>query len=244
MYKKITHDIVEEHYDHPMVLPKDMCTPPPPTLSSTGPSTNGTLKTPLPPAVMTEQTMTFRMDSRTLWTRYALGVINYSVSDLGNLASTNNIKNSMARNSSNVGTFFTPYYGFTTSSKIGDYLNALCVNATKVVEVIKSGKTDTNVYQDIWNKQCRSLAEYLNSINPNNYPTDLLTEMFSTLTKYWTDDFNARYTDDFASDAVALDNILKIGVTGVPDHAKSGYSSIADILSRGVIAQFPLLFVD
>lgn len=237
MYKKITHDIVEEHYDHPVTLPDHIKS----KLGTIGPVSLGT---PLPPSVMTEQTMTFRMDSRTLWTRYALGMINYSVSDLGNLASTNNIKNSMARNSANVGTFFTPYYGYTTGSKIGDYLNALCVNGVKIVEVIKSGKTDVAVYVEIWNKQCRSLAEYFNSINPNNYPTDLLTEMFTTLTKYWTDDFKARYDNDFASDAVALDNILKIGVTGVPDHAKAGYSSIADILSRGVIAQFPLSFVE
>lgn len=235
MYKKITHDIVEEHFDHPLALPDHIK----PTLIQ-----SGTLSSPLPPAVMTEQTMTFRMDSRTLWTRYALGMVNYSVSDLGNLASTNNVKNSMARNASGVGTFFTPYYGYTTGAKIGDYLNALCVNGTKVVSVIKSGKTDIAVYQDIWQKQCLSLAEYFNKINPNNYPTDLLAEMFTNLTKFWADDFIARYNDDFAADAVALDNILKVGVTGVPDHARAGYSSIADILSRGVIAQFPLSFIE
>ena len=235
MYKKITHDIVEEHYNHPLALPDHIK----PTLMQ-----SGTLNSPLPPAVMTEQTMTFRMDSRTLWTRYALGMVNYSVSDLGNLASTNNVKNSMARNAAGVGTFFTPYYGYTTGAKIGDYLNALCVNGTKVVSVIKSGKTDIAVYQDIWQKQCLSLAEYFNKINPNNYPTDLLAEMFTNLTKFWADDFIARYEEDFAADAVALDNILKVGVTGVPDHAKAGYSSIADILSRGVIAQFPLSFIE
>ena len=235
MYKKITHDIIEEHYDHPMALSDNIK----PTLIQ-----SSTLNSPLPPAVMTEQTMTFRMDSRTLWTRYALGMVNYSVSDMGNLSSTNNIKNSMARNAAGVGTFFTPYYGYTTGSKIGDYLNALCINGTKVVSVIKSGKTDIAVYLDIWDKQCRSLAEYFNKINPNNYPTDLLAEMFVNLTKFWADDFIARYNEDFAADAVALDNILKVGVTGVPDHARAGYSSIADILSRGIIAQFPLSFVE
>lgn len=235
MYKKITHDIVEEHYDHPMTLPDNVK----PKMIE-----GATLNSPLPPAVMTETTMTFRMDSRTLWTRYALGMINYSVSDLGDLASTNNVKNSMARNSAAIGTYFTPYYGYTTGAKIGDYLNALCVNGTKVVEVIKSDKTDVAVFEDIWAKQCRSLAEYLHSINPNNYPTDLLSEMFTNLTKFWVDDFKARYSNDFAADAVALDNILKVGVTGVPDHARAGYSSIADILSRGIIAQFPLTFTE
>ena len=239
MYKKITHDIVEEHFLLPMSLPDNVK----PKLGENGPI-NGTFSSPLPPAVMTEQTMTFRMDSRTLWTRYALGMVNYSVSDFGNLASTNNIKNSMARNAAGIGTFFTPYYGYTSGSKISSLLDALCINGIKVVEAIKSGKTDIDVYMDIWDKQSRSLAEYFNKINPNNYPTDLLAEMFTTLTKYWADDFLARYNEDFAADAVALDNILKVGVTGVPDHARAGYSSIADILSRGIIAQFPLSFVE
>jgi hypothetical protein len=235
MYKKISHNIVEEHFDHPAVLPRDM---------KAGIMPDPRLVQPLPPAVMTEQTMTFRMDSRTLWTKYALGMVNYSVSDFGSLAGTDNVKNSMARNAAAIGNFFTVYYGFTTGAKISDYLTALTTNGIKVVEIIKSGKTDVAVYMDIWAKQSASFAEYLNEINPSNYPKDLLTEMFVNLTKFWLDDFTARYNKDFAADAVALDNILKVGVTGVPDHLKAGYSSIADILSRGVIAQFPLLFVD
>lgn len=224
MYKVINHTITEEHYGHPTMAPM------PGVIS------------PLPPSVMTDETMTFRMDSRTLWTRYALGMINFSVSDFGNLASTDNVKNSLARNAAAIGQFFVPYYGFTTGDKITNLLNALIKNGEKIVGIIKSGKTDVAAYVDIWAQQSMALADYLHEINPSNYPKDLLTDMFTTLTKFWLDDFMARYTNDFAADAVALDNILKMGVTGVPDHAKAGYSSIADVLSRGIIAQFPLLF--
>lgn len=243
MYKKITHSIQEEHFDHPMVLPLAVAaragnsaiaipTPTPPGLIA-----------PLPPAVMTEYTMTFRMDSRTIWTRYALGMINYSVSDFGNLPGTPNVKNSMARNASTVGTFFTPYYGITAGTKIGELLTALLVNGEKVVEVIKSGKDDVAVYTGIWEKQCMSLAEYLNELNPTQYPTTLLFDSFINLTAAWVRDFKARFAGDFAADAVALDDIVKIGVTGIPDHLQAGYTSIADMLSRGIVAQFPLSFV-
>jgi hypothetical protein len=219
-----------------MVLPRavragiDTPAPPPPII-------------PLPPAVMTEYTMTFRMDSRTIWTRYALGMINYSVSDFGNLPGTPSVKNSMARNASAVGTFFTPYYGITAGTKIGELLAAVLVNGEKVVEVIKSGKEDVAVYTGIWAKQCMALAEYLNQLNPTQYPTDLLAESFINLTAAWVRDFKARFSGDFAADAVALDDIIKIGVTGVPDHLQVGYTSIADMLSRGIVAQFPLSFV-
>jgi len=43
---------------------------------------------------------------------------------------------------------------------------------------------------------------------------------------------------------LALDNILKVAVIGLPNHVNKGYSSVADIMSRGIIAQFPILFAD
>ncbi len=240
MYKKITHSIQEEHFDDAMVLPQSIRSgvgDHPRLMQVPG------IVTPLPPAVMTEYTMTFRMDSRTIWTRYALGMINYSVSDFGNLPGTSAVKNSLARNAAAVGTFFTPYYGITAGTKIGDLLAAVLVNGEKVVGVIKSGKDDIDVYTGIWAKQCMALAEYLNQLNPNQYPRDLLAESFINLTAAWVRDFKARFIGDFAADAVALDDILKIGVSGVPDHLNAGYTSIADMLSRGIVAQFPLSFV-
>jgi hypothetical protein len=88
------------------------------------------------------------------------------------------------------------------------------------------------------------MAEYFNELNPNQYPEDLIAEMLISLTNFWIDDFVARKEDDFAADQIALDNVLKVAVIGIPDHANKGYSSLADILSRGIISQFPLSFAD
>lgn len=242
MYKKITHDIVEEHFDHPLALPNDMKAGIIQSdIVSPGAVIPGVLP-PLPSVVINERTMIFRMDSRTLWTRYALGMVNYSVSDFGNLASTSKVEESMVRNAANVGNYFIPYYGITAGTKIGNLLAVMCKNGTKIVQSLKSGTGDVTVYQDIWYKECSALAEYLNELNPNQYPTDLISEMLVNLTNFWLEDFRARVENDFAADAIALDNILKVAVIGIPDHANKGYSSLADILSRGVIAQFPLSF--
>jgi hypothetical protein len=199
---------------------------------------------PLPLQVINERTLIFRMDSRTLWTRYALGMINYSVSDFGNMPSTANVKNNLSRNASAVGTYFVPYYGITAGTKIGDLLAVITKNGVKIVEAIKNNTADIQVYTDIWAQQTQALAQYLNELNPGQYPTDLLNEMLTNLTDFWVVDFRARYTEDFAADAVALDNILKVAVSGIPDHANKGYQSLADILSRGIIAQYPLSFVE
>lgn len=198
----------------------------------------------LPAIVINERTLVFRMDSRTLWTRYALGMINYSVSDFGNMASTPAVEKNLSRNAAALGDYFIPYYGITAGTKIGVLLSILLVNGTRVVEAIKDKKTDISVYKDIWRRQIDDLATYLNELNPSHYPKPLLVEMVTNLTDFWAEDFMARYNNDFASDAVALDNILKVAVSGLPNHTNKGYSSLADILSRGIIAQFPISFVE
>jgi hypothetical protein len=243
MYKKITHDIVEEHYDHPAALPDHMRAQLGPNVSLPGPADSGVLP-PLPVFVINERTLIFRMDSRTLWTRYALGMVNYSVSDFGNLSSTSKVEENLSRNASAVGNYFVPYYGITAGTKIGTLLSAMCKNGVKVVAAVKNGSRDLDVYREIWARESRNLAEYFNKLNPNQYPEDLISEMLISLTNFWIEDFVARLADDFAADQIALDNILKVAVIGIPDHANKGYSSLADILSRGIISQFPLSFAD
>lgn len=234
MYKKITHDIVEEHLEYPLAMPTDM--------RAGIVSARDTLS-PLPAVVINEKTLVFRMDSRTLWTRYSLGMINYSVSSFGNLGSTPSVEKNLAKSAAAIGDFFIPYYGIKAGTKIGSLLTVISNNGTKVVETIKN-KRDIAAYEVIWSKQIDELANYLNELNPSQYPVDLLTEQFNMLVNTWTADFKARYDGDFVTDSIALDSILKIAVSGIPNHTNKGYSSIADILSRGIIAQYPLSFMN
>lgn len=253
MYKKIIHEIIEEHYNDPAMIPAGisqlnassrMPRPSSTRLTASPDTTIDKMLPPLPALVINERSMIFRMDSRSLWTRYSLGMINYSVSSFGNMASTPAVERNLNRNAADVGTFFVPYYGITAGTKIGSLLTVILKNGVKVVETIKNNQTEIEVYKNIWSRQIDELADYLNQLNPGQYPRDLLAEMFTKLTNFWVEDFIARFTNDFAADSVALDNILKVSVTGIPNHVNKGYSSIADILSRGVIAQFPFSFVD
>ena len=251
MYKKITHEIVEEHFDHPAVLPAGMCDTG--TYATSYYNTGTYLKPmfpnyavglePLPPAVINEKTLVFRMDSRTLWTRYSLGMINYSVSDFAGLDSTPFVERNLAKAATQIGDYFIPYYGITSGTKIGSLLVVIGKNGTEVVKAIKN-KKDIEVFKNIWDKQIFELANYLREVNPAQYPRDLIIEMVTNLTKFWTEDFYARFEKNFTADSIALDNILKVAVIGIPNHTNQGYTSIADILSRGIIAQFPLSFID
>jgi len=223
MYRTVHHTIKEEHY------------------------VNGRLVKPavgeaLPTVVINERTMNFRMDNRTLWTRYALGMINFSVALYGNMNSENVLEN-LKKSGQACGDYFTPYYGFNASKKIGSLLIVIAVNGSKVADALKA-KRDIAAYETIWDKQIVELATYLNELNPQHWPKDTLDEMFINLTALWVDDFRARLADDFVADSIALDNIIKIAVAGIPNHVNKGYTSIADTISKGIIAQSPMTFVE
>lgn len=196
----------------------------------------------LPTVVINEKTMTFRMDNRTLWTRYSLGMINFSVALYSNM-DFQNVSENLKRAAMACGNYFTPYYGINAARKIGSLLSVIAFNGERVAEALRNEK-DITAYETIWDKQIDELASYLNELNPQHWPKDTLDEMFINLTALWVDDFKARLAKDFVADSVALDNIVKVAVSGIPNHIRKGYTSIADIISRGIIAQSPLEFVE
>jgi hypothetical protein len=63
------------------------------------------------------------------------------------------------------------------------------------------------------------------------------------LVNTWTKAIVTRYNEDWNENDEALNNLEKLVVSGIANHVNKGFSSIADIFSRGIIAQYPSLFV-
>lgn len=198
--------------------------------------------TPLPEAVINEKTLVFRMDSRTLWTKYALGLVNYAVSDVANLSSTPSVESRMVKAASLLGDFFIPYYGISAGDKISALLTSIFEIGIDVVAAAK-GKKEITQLKEKWAFEVNELATLFNDLNPEQYPKILLIEMFTALTKLWTDNIMARINNDAIMNAESIDGINKLIITGIANHVNKGYQSLADLLSRGVIAQYPLAFV-
>lgn len=198
--------------------------------------------TALPEVVINEKSMTFRMDSRTLWTKYALGLVNYAVSSVANLSTTPSVEERLTKSASLLGDYFIPYYGIRAGSDIARLLTDIFNNGVDVVETMKKNG-DIVPLQIKWAGQVRELAELFNRLNPSQYPVSLIEEMLDALTKLWTDNIKARFTNNIILNAESIDGINKLVITGIANHVNKGYQSLADVLSRGVIAQYPLLFL-
>lgn len=229
MYKKISHNIVEEHYNHPAVLPKAM--------QVTGGSSTGEL----PSYVMNENTMVFRMDARSAWAKWVWSLLNYSISLNGNLPGTAQVKGRMHKNAAALGDFIIPYYGLSAARAVTTAIIAIDDIGMHYVEALKA-KLPTEDIVKSWEPYIADLAKILNELNPNYWPTSLISDILSNLVKGWQDELTARAKGDLISDEIAIDYINKLVVTGVPDHINSGYRSLADVFSRGIIAQYPDMF--
>jgi hypothetical protein len=228
MYKKVTHEIVEEHYaQHPMLaLPMTEIVP----------------GAELPVAVMNEATLVFRMDSRSLWAKYAWSLLNYSISMNAGLPGTAQVETRLLRSARALGDFITPYYGIEAGNEFGDKLAAIAKIGAEVVDAVKDRRSLDEFYA-IWSNLIEDLAKFLNELNPSQWPEKLLEEMFTGLVTGWSRAIQTRYNEDWNNNEDALDDLNRVVVTGIANHVNKGYSSIADVISRGIIAQYPVLFV-
>jgi hypothetical protein len=247
MYKKITHDIVEEHFDHPMASQlkhqmdnKKLI----PKLSSyyIGSDYSVGLNDPLPQYVLNENTMLFRMDCRTAWNKWVYSLLNYSVSLNGNLPGTDQVKGRMHKNAVAIGDMLIPYYGPTAGKLVGTSLIAIDDIGMHYVEALKNNEPTEEIVAS-WVPFVNDFAKILNELNPNNWPAALITDILLAVVKAWQDQLTARAVGDIIADEIAIDLIAKLVVTGIPDHGK-GFDSLADVFSRGIIAQFPSMFQD
>lgn len=251
MYKKISHNIVEEHFDHPAAF--QYCstgTAMLPTMQYGKNNGNGisalsngslTANSPLPSYVMTEATMQFRMDSRTAWSRWVWSLLNYSISLNGNLPGTEQVKGRMHKNAIALGDFLIPYYGLSAARAVTTAIIAIDDIGMHYVEALKAGLPTDDIVKS-WEPYVSGLANLLNELNPNNWPESLMSDIFKNVIKGWQDELTARAKGDIVADEIAIDYLNKIVVTGVPDHTTPGFASLADIFSRGIVAQFPTMF--
>ena len=233
MYKKITHSIQEEHFDHPMVLPKNIS-----NLSAS--KINMDINTPLPNFVMTESTMLFRMDSRTLWSKYIWGLINYGISMNNNIPGTDQVQARLVKNANALGEYIVPYYGVATGTRFANLLTSFSTIGAQVVDAVKDKRTIEGI-PELWAQIIDNIATFLNDLNPDNWPKDAVTDYFNNIVRYWVQEITTRAAMDWTNNEIAIDGLSKIAITGL-GYSGSTFGSLADFFSRGIIAQFPLKF--
>ncbi|MDK2586612.1 glycosyltransferase [Romboutsia sedimentorum] len=171
-----------------------------------------------------------RMAQRKLWIDHVSWTRSFIVSDLSSLEDKGPVLERLLKNQDDIGNSIKPYYGEEAGNKLAALLREHIELAGKVADGAKSGnKDDLEKYNKLWHENADKIANFLSSANPN-YSNKTLKDMLYMHLQFVTDQVVYRLNKDWNADIKAYDK------------GENHMIEFADILSDGIIKQFPEKF--
>ena len=134
----------------------------------------------------------------------------------------------LLQNQEDIGNAIKPYYGEEAGDKLTDLLTTHINQAVPVLTAAQAGdKAALDKALSDWHANAKEIADFLSAANPENWPTSatepMMKEHIDTTTVYATDLLKGDY-------AMAVKNF---------DEANEHMMMLADVLTDGIVAQFP-----
>jgi hypothetical protein len=175
--------------------------------------------------------ITFNQAMRKLWEDHITWTRLYIVSAAAGLPDQTATANRLFQNQVDIGNAIKPFYGDAAGNELTSLLHDHIALAAQLLADAKAGNSSA-VQADsaAWYANANQIAAFLNAANPKNWPLAQMQSMMKmhldlTLQEA-VDRLNGNYTADIADyDSVHLEIL-----------------SMADMLSSGIIAQFPQKF--
>jgi hypothetical protein len=156
------------------------------------------------------------------WTR--LAIVSFAA-DLPDLQAT---EQRLLRNQVDIGNAIKPYYGKAAGNKLTALLKEHITGAVALLDAAKSGDdARTAEAKRAWYANGRQVADFLSGANPHNWPRAEMRKMMKT------------HLDQTLKEAV--DQLTGKYAAGVREYdaIERHIIDMADMLSSGIIAQFP-----
>jgi hypothetical protein len=175
--------------------------------------------------------LAFRNDMRVLWEDHIVWTRMAIVSFAADLPDFPTTAERLLRNQDDIGDAIAPFYG----REAGDELSALLREHILIaVDVLTAARANDQPALDEalarWDANADDIAAFLNAANPDNWPLDEMRAMMREHLGLTTQEAVARLTGDFATDIAVYDAVREQAM------------EMADMLSTGIIAQFPHRF--
>jgi hypothetical protein len=137
----------------------------------------------------------------------------------------------LLRNQADIGEAMAPFYGKAAGKRLTSLLRGHILIAVDVLTAAKAGDAPALAQaQARWTRNANQVADFLSSANPAAWPRAEMRRMMRGHLKLTTDEAVARLTGDFGADVRAYDKV----------HAQ--ILGMADMLSAGIVSQFPRRF--
>ncbi|MCE5222112.1 MAG: glycosyltransferase [Clostridium sp.] len=171
-----------------------------------------------------------KIDQRKLWIDHVSWTRSFIISDLASLADKDPVLERLLKNQDDIGASIKPYYGEEAGNKLSKLLREHIVIAGQVVDSAKSNnKSDLDKYNKSWYKNADDIADFLSSAN-SNWVNSELKDMLHKHLEFVTAQVVARLNKNWKADIEAYDK------------GEEHMIKFADVLSDGIVKQFPQKF--
>jgi hypothetical protein len=185
----------------------------------------------LPQASGAQSKSEFHDAMRKLWTDHVTWTRLFIISAAAGLPDKDATTQRLLQNQTDIGNAVVPYYGQEAGAKLTSLLKEHILIAADLVGAAKAGnKMKTDSLDKKWRVNADDIASFLNKANPQNWPTATLHSAMYTHLDQTLAEATHRLKGEYAADAKDYDAI------------EQHILAMADILSNGIVAQFPQKF--
>ncbi|MDQ4132086.1 MAG: hypothetical protein M3179_02515 [Actinomycetota bacterium] len=172
-----------------------------------------------------------RSDMRELWEDHVTWTRVVIISAAADLPDFQAAVGRLLENQEDIGNAIKPYYGETAGTELTRLLKDHIAIAGDLLVAAKAG--DTSAQEDAstrWYANADDIARFLAAANPDHWPEPEMAKMMRTHLDLTLEEATARLTGDWAGDVVAYDRVM------------AEIRHMADMLTDGIVAQFPERF--
>ena len=173
----------------------------------------------------------FHDDMRRLWEDHITWTRLVIVSLANDLPDTQTTVERLLQNQVDIGDAIKPFYGEAAGDQLTSLLTDHIVIAADVIVAAKAG--DTAAFEEAkarWYTNADDIAAFLNTANPDNWPLEEMREMMREHLDLTLQEAGTYLGGDFAASVATYEDV----------HVQALH--MADMLSAGIIRQFPSRF--
>jgi hypothetical protein len=237
MYKKITHNITEEHFAHPSAHAIKSSIE---KLHGYGPDHSLVNPPILPPSkvTLTPEVILYN-NSKKMWHDFLWIVRNSIVSAMDDMPDQLSVASQFEKEIISMGDFVRPFYGEDFATKFMAHLKGLVSNLIDIAKAIRLNK-DTTILKAINAKHIEDIAALLNMVNPSGWPTVVITERLTAATNAWIQQLITRGKKDYSTEMKEMTNAYNALLQSPTKTSESMYMhGLSDIFANGILGQFP-----
>jgi hypothetical protein len=173
----------------------------------------------------------FHDEMRKLWEDHITWTRMFIVSFAAGLDDSDETATRLLQNQTDIGQAIAPFYGADAGAQLTGLLEVHILTAVDILVAAKAGdQVALDAAIAAWYANAHDIAVFLNTANPNNWPLEEMEAMLVAHLDLTLVEATARLNGDFTADIRAYDEV----------HVQA--LEMADMLSDGIIAQFPQAF--